>query len=70
MNNGQAKPKESILHHLFDEQWSNNACCGYALIACKALSYSNEQTCSLIAAINDAFENYTVDEAKQKYIQK
>jgi len=69
MKNGQACSKENILRYLCDEEWSNDACCGYVLIACKALGYTDEQKRNLISAINDAFGNYTVDEAKQKHIK-
>ena len=69
MSNGQACSNDNILSYLCDEKWSNNACCGYVLMACKALGYSDEQKRELLSAVNDAFGNYTVSEAEQKYSQ-
>jgi len=40
MNDGQDLLESNIMNILCDEKWSNSACCGYAVIACKALGYA------------------------------
>lgn len=49
------------------EEWSNNACMGYAILAAKALGYSEEQIKQLVAAIYFEFDFKTVEEAKDVY---
>jgi hypothetical protein len=68
MNIGQKPLPGNIVQSLCEEQWSNNACCGYALIACKALGYSEKQIGEFLSALNNAFGNYSVERAKEKYM--
>lgn len=70
MNVGQEHLHEDILRLLCDEQWSNNACCGYVLIACRTLGYSEKQINELLSALNDAFGNFSVERAKEKYLHR
>lgn len=51
---------------LFDE-WSNSACCGYLISACKSLKYTNKEICTIIKSLNNAFNNISVDDAKKIY---
>lgn len=67
MSAKQEHRNQSIRALLCDETWSNSACCGYVLFAAKSLGYSKEQKDELITAVNDAFGNYSVEEAKRKY---
>lgn len=68
MKDGQKHLPVNLVQLLCEEQWSNNACCGYVLIACKALGYSEKQINELLSALNDAFSNYSVECAKEKYL--
>ncbi len=48
--------------------WSNDACKGYAIRACKSLGYSREQTKTLLQAMGWAFDDISVDEAVLEYV--
>ncbi len=65
MQEGQAVNALSVL--LSSDKWSNAACCGYVLLACKNLGYTKQQSKSLLEAVNAAFENYTIQQAKKEY---
>lgn len=47
--------------------WSNNACLGYAIFGAQQLGYSDKQTKELVRAIYRAFDEKTVEEARQEY---
>ena len=49
------------------DRWSNAACKGYAIKACQALSYTDEQTAEFLKMLDCMFSNYTVDEAEETY---
>ena len=68
MIDGQKPLPANIVNFLCEEQWSNNACCGYVLIACKTLGYSEKQIDQLLSALNDTFGNFSVECAKEKYM--
>ena len=67
MSDEQENKNQIIMAMLCDESWSNNACCGYVLFAVKSLGYSKDQTEKLFYALNAAFGNHSVEEAKHKY---
>ncbi len=52
---------------LSGDGWSNAACKGYVIRACRALSYTDEQTAALLEMLDGIFSNYTVDEAEETY---
>lgn len=47
--------------------WTNNACLDYAIFGAKRLGYSEEQTQELVRAIYNAFDEKTIEEARQEY---
>lgn len=49
------------------ENWSNNACLGYAILAAKQLGYTDDQIQKLVRAIHNQFDWKSVDEAKEIY---
>jgi len=49
------------------QEWSNNACLGYAIYGAEELGYSEKETEKLVRAIYRAFDFKTIDEAKKKY---
>lgn len=57
---------KEILRFLNDEQWSNAACCGYLILACENLRYSDKEIDSLLNSIQDIFNRETVNQAKQR----
>ena len=65
MQEGQAVNTLSAL--LGSDTWSNAACCGYVLLACKNLGYTKQKSKSLLEAVNVAFENYTIQQAEKEY---
>jgi len=65
MQEGQAVNTLSTL--LGSDSWSNAACCGYVLLACKNLGYTKQESRNLLEAVNAAFENYTIQQAEKEY---
>lgn len=65
MQEGQAVNTLSAL--LGSDTWSNAACCGYVLLACKRLGYNKQESRNLLEAVNAMFENYTIQQAEKVY---
>ena len=61
--------EKDILRLLCDEQWSNAACCGYLILACKQLGYDQTQIELLLNSLQYAFDRRTVDQAKKAYYE-
>lgn len=59
--------KENYLSAL-NQNWSNEACIGYVIVACKNSDISHNQTNEIISQLNIAFSNYTLEDAKNIYI--
>lgn len=49
------------------EIWSNNACLGYVIAALQSMEYEVTEIARITAAIKDAFDRFTVDEAEKIY---
>lgn len=49
------------------DEWSNNACLGYAIKGARRLGLTDEQTRKLIRSIYSTFDDVSVDEAKRTY---
>lgn len=65
MQEGQAV---NTLSELFgSDTWSNATCCGYVLLACENLGYTQQESRNLLKAVNAAFENYTIQQAEKEY---
>ena len=67
MQKGQGETSSELLLALCSDQWSNAACCGYAMMACQALGYTKKETAHFLVALEAAFENYEVASAERKY---
>lgn len=52
-----------------NEQWSNNACLGYAIMGANKLGYTEKQTQDLVRVIYSEFDFKSVEEAKTTYEQ-
>lgn len=65
MQEGQAVNTLSAL--LGSDIWSNAACCGYVLLACKNLGYTKQESRSLLESVNATFGNYTIQQAEKEY---
>lgn len=52
---------------LLEGGWSNAACKGYVIKACRALRYTKEQTDDLLEMLDCMFSNYSVNEAEETY---
>lgn len=48
--------------------FNNDACKEYVLLALKALGYKNDQICEILEELYRQFDEVTVSEAEQKYI--
>lgn len=64
---GQADKNIEMLKSLCFESWSNEACLGYVLLACRMLEYRQEEMQELLAGVNLAFDNYSLEQAQKKY---
>ncbi|MCC3380722.1 hypothetical protein ACFQ5D_10860 [Paenibacillus farraposensis] len=49
------------------EEWSNNACLGYAILGARKMRYSEEQTKKLIRSMYSQFDLTSVGEAIEVY---
>lgn len=49
--------------------WSNDVCMGYVIVALRELDYPEEEIKRITAALRDAFDQLTVDEAAQAYLK-
>lgn len=65
MQEGQGLNTISAL--LGSDIWSNAACCGYVLLACKNLGYTKKESQNLLEAVNSTFKNYTIQQAEKEY---
>lgn len=59
---------ESIKKLCF-EQWSNESCLGYVQLAATNIGYSKENIIELLKAVENTFGNYSVEEAKKRYLK-
>ena len=49
------------------QQWSNNACYGYAILAAKRIGLTEQQISELIRAMGNCHDMKTIEEAKDVY---
>lgn len=59
--------RDDFFNLLCANQWSNAACMGYAIKACKALDYSKKEIREFVITLNAMFSNFTLDEAEEEY---
>lgn len=59
--------RDDFFNLLCANQWSNAACMGYAIKACKALDYSEKEISEFVTALNAMFSNFTLEEAEEEY---
>lgn len=57
------------IKNLCFEQWSNESCLGYVKLAVINMDYSKEQIVELLRAVENTFSNYSVEEAKKRYLK-
>lgn len=48
--------------------WTNDACYGYCIVAMKNAGFTKKKITEMIYYLHSAFEEYTVEEAEQKWI--
>lgn len=51
-----------------ENDWSNNACLGYAILGAKKLGYDDEKIRQLVRAIYAEFDRKSVEQAKDTYV--
>ena len=59
--------RDDFFKLLTSGQWSNAACMGYVIKACKSLDYSDKEISTLLHALNTMFSNFTLEEAEEEY---
>ena len=59
--------RDDFFNLLCANQWSNAACMGYAIKACKSLDYSEKEIRAFVTTLNAMFSNYTLEEAEEEY---
>lgn len=59
--------RDDFFNLIYSNQWSNAACVGYVIKACKALDYSSEEISALVEALNAMFSNFTLEDAEKEY---
>lgn len=48
--------------------WTNDACCGYCVAAMESAGFRRDQIIEMMICLSQAFDNYSVEEAEQKWI--
>lgn len=48
--------------------WTESACCGYCVIAMQNAGYKRTEIYDVLRNLHSAFDEYTVEEAEQKWI--
>ena len=56
-----------LVQHSAENDWSNNACLGYAILGAKKLGYDENQMNQLVRAIYSEFDRKSVEEAIDLY---
>jgi len=64
---GQETKKNKLMRDMFFDDWSNDACCGYVLFACRNIKASESLIDDLIKELNISFNSISVDEAKKHF---
>ncbi|MER2149898.1 MAG: hypothetical protein ABS987_12220 [Ruminococcus sp.] len=59
--------RDDFFNLLCANQWSNAACMGYAIKACKVLDYSEKEISEFVITLNAMFSNFTLEEAEEEY---
>ena len=59
--------RDDFIHLLNSDQWSNAACIGYVILACKRLDYSIEEISNLLEMLNTMLSNFTPEAAAEEY---
>lgn len=67
MNKADKMMNKQEITDLFSEQWSNAACCGYVIRACKSINLDKATTDHILKGLQDAFEAVTVEQAEKIY---
>ena len=60
--------RDDYLKLIGGEGWSNAACMGYVIHACRTLELPDEEIMDLLRALRSAFTNLTTAEAEQIYL--
>lgn len=59
--------RDDFLDMISADGWSNSACMGYVIHACRTLDLSDPDIAALLTALKSAFTNITAAEAEQIY---
>lgn len=60
--------KEDFLNLIKIEEWSNSACLGYAILACRNIGFTESEVADFIDMMNSVFGNYSTVEAEKVYL--
>lgn len=59
----------SLSEVLKNDMWSNAACSGYVILACKNLRYTKAESKKILEALDVVFSNYTLQEAEKRFFE-
>lgn len=59
---------EEFLNLIQTQGWSNSACSGYAILACRNLGFTQSEITDFIHMLNSTFGNYSIEEAEKVYL--
>ncbi|MGN0503057.1 MAG: hypothetical protein ACI4HN_09035 [Ruminococcus sp.] len=59
---------EEFLELIQPQGWSNSACLGYAILACRNLGFTGCEITDFIDMLNSTFGNYSIEEAEKVYL--
>lgn len=58
---------DSELAAMLSQSWSNNACCGYAIMAMENCGFSSENIQRVMAELHEVFDCRDLEEAEVHY---
>lgn len=67
MSNKETGLSLATLQNMLSEQWSNNSCLGYLIVALEDLGYTEKAIQDIVLATQSTFNSMTTKEAADYY---
>ncbi len=58
---------DSKITAMLAQQWSNNACCGYVVMAMENCGFSEKDITQVVSKLHELFDSETLEDVKTHY---
>ncbi len=58
---------DSKITAMLAQQWSNNACCGYVVMAMENCGFSEKDIVQVVSKLHELFDSETLEDVKTYY---